>query len=207
MIAHANQQKTSEANERFVCMLPNILRVIRHRLRHQPRRDREELAAEALAAAFVMYASLTRRGRQNLAYATPLATYGCRRALDGRQCGTGTNVRDITSRRCQQAKRVSVESLDRYDKDEGAWREAVFEDHRTAVADQAAFRCDFPRWLQSLPPRDRKVAERLSVGESTGQTARRFGISSARVSQLRRELRDRWFEFHGELDGVAVAAR
>ena len=205
MIARANHRQASEANERFVTMLPSILRVIQHRLRNQPRRDREELAAEALAAAFTMYVSLVRRGKQNLAYPTPLGTYGCRQAVDGRQSGSGTSVRDVTSRSCQQRKGVRVESLDRYNKQEGEWHEAVIEDHRTPVADQAAFRCDFPHWLATLSLRDRKIAEKLAAGETTGCTARRFRISSARVSQIRSELRRRWSEFHGELDGKVVA--
>ena len=70
MIAPTQQICTHE--DRFLEMLPTLLRVIRHRLRNQPRRDREELVAEALAAAFVMYARLVQRGKQDSAFPTPL---------------------------------------------------------------------------------------------------------------------------------------
>ena len=36
------------------------------------------------------------------------------------------------------------------------------------------------------------------IGERTGEAAERFGMSVARVSQLRRELCDDWARFHGE---------
>ena len=66
MIAHAKGISTH--HDQFVQMLPTLLRVIRHRLRNQPKRDQEELAAEALAAAFVMYTRLVQRGKQDLAF-------------------------------------------------------------------------------------------------------------------------------------------
>ena len=70
--------------------------------------------------------------------------------------------------------------------------EAVVEDYRTPVPDQAAFRCDFPQWLKTLTRRDRKIAETLASGEGTTQTAKRFKLSLGRISQLRRELHDAW---------------
>ena len=198
MIARANQRQNSDTNERFSTLLPNILRVSRYRLRHQPRRDREELAAEALASAFVMYVSLVRRGRQNLAYPTPLATYGCRRALDGRRCGSGTGVRDVTSRSCRQRKGVRVDTLDCYDQAQDEWREVLVEDRHAGPAEIACCRIDFDAWLSELPRRERKIAERLSLGETTKETARRFRVSSGRISQIRNELRLTWLQFQGE---------
>jgi hypothetical protein len=64
------------------------------------------------------------------------------------------------------------------------------------VPDQAAFRIDYPRWLGSPSRRDRQVAKALSVGYSTQEVAGRFRISSARISQLRRELHESWECFH-----------
>jgi hypothetical protein len=63
-------------------------------------------------------------------------------------------------------------------------------------------RVDFRRWLGLLGDRDRRLAEKLMIGERTGAAARRFGMSEARVSQVRRELSQDWSRFHGE----AVAA-
>jgi DNA-binding NarL/FixJ family response regulator len=98
----------------------------------------------------------------------------------------------------QYRKRFSMGRLDRYDPVEGCWREAVVEDYRTPVADQAWFRIDFPAWLKTLPRRDRKIAKALAEGHRTTDVARRFGLSMARISQLRRELYDSWQQFHSE---------
>ena len=76
--------------------------------------------------------------------------------------------------------------------------EAVVEDYRTPVPDQAAFRCDFPEWLKTLTRRQRRIAETLASGEGTTKTAKRFKVSLGRISQLRRELHDGWCQFHGD---------
>lgn len=183
---------------RFLSMLPAIEQQVAHRLHGVPAYEREDLTSEAIALAFAMFVRLTERGRIELAYATPLAAYGCRQALDGRRFGSSLNVKDITSRHCQKRKSVRVEQLDQYNRSSGEWHEAIVEDHRTPVAEQAAFRCDFPRWLDSLPTRERQIAQTLALGESTSRVARIFNVSAGRVSQIRRELCDRWHEFHGE---------
>jgi hypothetical protein len=69
---------------------------------------------------------------------------------------------------------------------------------RTPVPDQVAFRCDFPAWLDRLPRRNRRIAEALSLGHTTGDVAKRFRVSPGRISQLRREMHKSWYEFHGE---------
>jgi len=49
-----------------------------------------------------------------------------------------------------------------------------------------------------VPRRKRQIAELLATGESTGTTSKRFGLSAARVSQLRRQLKRSWEKFVGE---------
>ena len=189
----------SRCQQRFVSMLPAIQQQAAHRLRNYPQHEQEELIAEVVALAFCMFVTLAKRGRIDLAYPTPLAAYGCRQALVGRRAGASLNVNDVTSRHCQQRKQIRVERLDRFDTKRGEWREAVVEDHRTPVPDQAAFRCDFPEWLKTLTHRDRQIAETLAGGEGTTKTAKRFKLSLGRISQLRRELHDGWCRFHGDL--------
>ena len=43
--------------------------------------------------------------------------------------------------------------------------------------------------------RDRRIMERMSVGERTMKLADQFGISPARISQLRRQFHDDWQRF------------
>jgi len=54
---------------------------------------------------------------------------------------------------------------------------------------------DIRAWLETLTPRNRAIAALLAVGESTGETAKRFGLSSGRISQLRGELCESWEKF------------
>jgi hypothetical protein len=99
-----------------------------------------------------------------------------------------------------------VERLDLPNKDTGEWREAIIEDRRTPVSEQVAFRCDFPAWLGQLSCRNRRIAESLAVGYGTSEVAKRFNVTSARVSELRRELHKSWSSFQGEPEIAAHAA-
>ncbi|REJ74268.1 MAG: hypothetical protein DWQ45_13245 [Planctomycetota bacterium] len=179
-------------------MLPVIERGISHRLRHLNGQAREELTADAVALAYEMFVALVRRGKADLAYATPLATYACRQALAGRHLGSSLNVRDVTSHYCQSRKGVRVQRLDRFDRDEDTWREILIEDRTANPADIAAVRIDFQDWLASLSRRKRRIAETLAAGERTSKAARLFRVSAGRISQLRQELCDSWAEFQGE---------
>jgi len=65
-------------------------------------------------------------------------------------------------------------------------------DRQTPVPDQVAIRVDGGRWLASLQSRDKKMIEVLAAGERAVKVARRFGISPARLSQLRKQWADSW---------------
>jgi hypothetical protein len=78
------------------------------------------------------------------------------------------------------------------------WQEIVVEDHRAGPAEIAACRIDFASWLLLLPIRLRKIALTLAGGETTSATAKKFGVTPARVSQLRLWLKESWELFQGE---------
>ena len=148
--------------------------------------------------ALVAYSRLVEQGRESVAFATVLAKFAIAQVRSGRQVGGQLNIKDVSSKYCQQRKRIRLGRLDRFDPVENCWQETIVEDHRTPILDQVCFRIDFPAWLDSLPPRDRKVAQCLAEGLSTTEVADRFGVSMARISQLRRELEKSWLRFHGE---------
>ena len=60
---------------------------------------------------------------------------------------------------------------------------------------------DIAALLETLTPRNREIAALLAVGKSTGETAKRFGLSSGRFSQLRGELCDSWERFQNSAVG------
>ena len=182
----------------FEQLLPLIKKQVCVAFRDSSRSEREELIAETIANCFVAYVRLIERGLGHLIYPTPLAQYAIKQIHAGRRVGSKLNVRDVTSDYCQNKKKFRVQRLDHYDSEEGGWREILVEDRRATPADVAATRLDFAAWLQTLRRKERRVAELLSTGESTKVAARRFRISPARISQLRRELRNCWLTFQGE---------
>jgi hypothetical protein len=209
MIAIPKKRKrkfTAKHQELFVtAMLPTITRIAHQNFGHLDPQAKEEATAEVVAAAFIMFVGLVRDGRESLAFPSVLAMYGVRRVRIGRMAATPMNVRDISSLYCQLQKGISVERLDRFDREENAWREVVVEDKHATPADVARVRIDFSDWLRTLPRRTRRIAETLSTGETTGNVAKRFHVSAGRVSQLRRELKESWNEFVGDLDAPVTA--
>ena len=164
---------------------------------------REEAVQESVANAMVAYSRLASLGKEDVAYASPLANYAVRQYLDGRRV-TGRNVRDVMSALCQRVKGIVVQRLDYFDEESGEWQELIVEDRHATPAEIATVRIDFQDWLRTLPKRERRVAMKLAVGESTSGVAKLFSITAARVSQLRRELFMRWQEFQGEPVGAAA---
>ena len=112
--------------------------------------------------------------------------------------GRPLNCKDISSAYCQRVKGVVVERLDHYDRNEEAWQEILVPDRTCTPAELAASRIDFPGWLDTLRRRDRRIAMTLAGGETTSRTARKFHISSARVSQIRRQLQHAWYQYQSE---------
>ncbi|HEV3303734.1 MAG TPA: hypothetical protein VG055_29040 [Planctomycetaceae bacterium] len=108
------------------------------------------------------------------------------------------------SPRARVAKGFTIERLDRFNLRTGQWREALIEDHTAGPAQIAETRIDFADWLKTLSTRDRRLAEKLALGETTGCVARSFRISAGRVSQLRHNLCENWHRFVGELSDAQL---
>lgn len=192
----------------FLAMLPTIRDHACYRLRQLDPESREDAVQEVIANAAVAFVRLVEQGRADVARPTPLANYAVAQFLDGRRVGNRLNIRDVSSPHCQKRKGIRVRSLHCWDKQDHEWKEIAVEDRRSSPAETAAFRIDFDAWLKSLGSRNRRIALTLAGGESTGRAARRFRISSARISQLRREFARDWARFQGEeprdLAGAAV---
>ena len=75
-------------------------------------------------------------------------------------------------------------------------------DKTCTPADLAASRIDVPAWFATLTPRVRKIARYLSLGNKPSDTAKKFGLSRCRISQLRRELHESWSNFCGEAQAI-----
>jgi hypothetical protein len=192
------RQKRQATAPKFEELLPSITSQARYAFRNQNAAERDDLIAEVVANAYVAYNRLKERGKADIAYAVPLAQYAIKQVRVGRRVGAKLNIRDVSSDYCQLANRLTVDRLDQHDPVSGDWKEVVVEDRRSGPADIATMRVDFSDWLRKLPRHLRSIAKFLATGETTGAAARRFNISSARISQLRRELQNAWMEFQGD---------
>lgn len=183
-------------------ILSAVQRHARIQFRRLPPCDREEAIAEAVAAAFVSYVRLCARGKDAAAFPSRMAHFAVLRVKSGRRVGTRLRNCDALADVPRRQGRITRHSLTEREfeqvSSDNDWREAVLEDRRTNVPDQAAFRVDFPRWLKSQPRRKRNIAKYLAAGNSTTEAARRFRLSPARISQLRVEFLHDWQHFHGE---------
>jgi hypothetical protein len=188
-------------------MLPKIKAYAKFSFRHLKPEAREEAVEETVANAWQAFVRLVEQEKTDVAFPTVLARYGVRQVKDGRKVGGSLNVKDVSSKYCQDNKQVKVERLDRFDEQEGHWEQAVIEDTRNApVPEIVAFRLDFADWLDSLTRRNKRIAEYLSLGHRTSTAARKFKVSQGRISQLRKEFAAHWKRFIGEDFGPATAA-
>lgn len=80
--------------------------------------------------------------------------------------GSRLNKGDVLS---PANRRVVVQRLDRSDRHE-EWKEVVVEDRRATPADTACARLVLAQWFRSLPRRNRRIAQTLATGESSGLT-------------------------------------
>lgn len=184
---------SSQAAELFRCMLPTIEDVASFEFRRVPRHRRQELVNDAVALAYVAFARLFELGRVAVAYPSALARYAVKKIRSGRRVGVKQNIRDVLSPLARRKSRFSVELLSDRDSS-GEWEELAT-GRNADPALIAACRIDFRHWLSQLEQFKRRVALRLARGDSTGEVARQFELSFARISQVRRELKCNWDRF------------
>ena len=202
MIAITQQSRqtvTAQQNERFLNMLPLIRSQARLAFRRLRPEHKDELVQEVIANAYCAFAALARRGKTNIAYATPLANYAIRQVLAGRRVGNKQNFRDVSSVVAQRRGGFSLRTLPSDGSESNVWCEILADNSLTPVPDQVAFRLDFSVWLKIQNPRKQELAKYLAVGNTATEAARRFCVSIARISQLRSELQASWRAFQGEV--------
>jgi hypothetical protein len=177
----------------FESLLPRLRTHARVRFRHLNPSDREEVVADVIAYGFASFLRLAERGKDPAAFPAVFAHFVAKAVANGRRVTPRLSTRDLLGR--PRAARAAVHKLDDPMPDGGWWRDLAV-DRRVRVDEQAAFNVDFPAWLATLPAVKRRAAELLARGHRTDEVAAAARLSAARVSQLRRELADSWFDFH-----------
>lgn len=179
---------------RFLVLLPTIERHARFHFRAVKCPDKKsDRIAEAIALAWKWFVRLEQRGKNVTEFVSVFARLASRAARNGRRIAGMDRSKDVLSFRAQQRWRFTLTTMHGNIIDD-----AVCDNTQTPPPDAAAFRIDFPRWLTSLSERNRRLAGDLMVGGETLAVARKFGVSPARVSQLRQQFHHDWQRFHGE---------
>lgn len=179
----------------FMQVMPRLCALARRRFGRLPGCHRDEAIAETLAAGFVAYLSLKRRGRVDQVSTNGFVRNAVRAATGGRRVGSAQAGCDVLSDLGRRRHGRSIASLDGdtpADDTRLGWLHEAIADRRTGIPDQVAIRVDGGHWLSALPQRDRRMVEQLALGERASAVARRFGLSPARLSQLRRAWHEQW---------------
>ena len=185
-------ENESRWQDAFLAMLPRIEAQLAYAFRHRPVAQREEAIQKGVANCLVRYERLARQ-------------FAIRQIRCGRTVATRRNVRDPLSVYARLQKGIRVERFDRLRREGDHWIEMVVEDRCAPIPEQVALRLALRTWLGGMARRTRLIARDMALGWKTGELARKYGLSPARISQLRSELYDSWRTFQGLKLDHAVA--
>ena len=140
--------RSKSMHDRFLAMLPQIRRQAFAAFRKFRSEAREELVQEVVANSYRAWVLLVRRGKESVAYATPLAQYAIRQVRDGRRVGGQQSSQDLLSPSARRIHGYRVERFDQRDQQTGMWKEQLVEDRRAGPAEVAAARLDLAAWYR-----------------------------------------------------------
>jgi hypothetical protein len=159
---------------------------------------KQELQSEVVGHCWKSFIKLFELGRHEDVSPMTLARFAIRAVRSGRRIGASLNINDVSSIYCQNRMGIRSAAFCIIDQNGDNWAESLIADERARPDQLVMARIDFSEWLQTLKPLHRKVAEHLSLGESTHSTARIFNLSPGRISQIRRLLERSWRSFQTE---------
>src|SRR5271166_3936630 len=107
-------------HRQFLALLPQIVTHAKVAFRHLKPEARAEMVHEVVCNAMQAFVRLVQLKKTSIAYAAPLAAYGCRQARDGRKVGGHLNCLDVSSAYCQRLKGIVLDRLDQFDQEENA---------------------------------------------------------------------------------------
>jgi hypothetical protein len=178
----------------FLAILPRLeahARAAFRRVRCPHRHD--DHVAEAVALAWQWFVRLARRGKDASHFLVALADFAASAVHNGRFLVGAEAPKDVLSPLARRRHGFVVRCLVEHGAlTDGTIAEALRDNTRTPVPEQVSFRLDFPAWLRRRGRRDRRLVRALLRGGRTHEVSQQFGLSPARVSQLRREFYEDW---------------
>lgn len=205
MLIDQTNSSLGSVKVQFEALMPKIIARLKAMFRAvRCECTKADFVAEGLALCWKWFVRAAALGKDPTSFVGPMATFAARKVrCGGTVCGQQP-TKDVMSLTARIKHGVVVERLtasgDGHEscrpagrqQRHGAYRDALAENTVTPVLDQVIFRIDWPEFLITLPPRDRKMVEFLALGHSNRAAAEAFGISRGRVSQLRRGWREQW---------------
>jgi hypothetical protein len=205
MFALSPSSPLAHLHDAFPSILPRIERHGNIYFRHiRCPQSKDDAIAEMIAITWRWFLRLIAKGIDPLAFPMMLATYAARQVNEGLVWCVRKRAKVVPSLCAQKQHNFTVESLpastassfeERYSTSHGQQRQDIFEERlrdntQTPILDQVCFRIDFPAWLATLTPRERRLVHEMANNERTLDLSQRFELTPGRISQKRRELHD-----------------
>ena len=172
---HLNSNEIVDSSQNaFLMILPRIQSQAWNAFQGLSFDLRQELQSEVVAHCWKSFTKLFELGRHEDVPVMTLARFSIRAVRSGRRIGSSLNINDVTSHYCQYRLGIRSAAFCWIDQNGNNWAESLIADERARPDQIVMARIDFSEWLQTLKPLHRKVAEQLSLGESTHSTARIF---------------------------------
>jgi hypothetical protein len=211
------QRKLDELHARFLDILPRIELHGHIYFRHLRPHRKADAIQEMRALAWLWYVRLINRGRDPQDFVATFVTLLARSVNSGRRLAGMMKAKDVMNPDAQKRHGFRVEPLPsttrtfhdhlyaspRGQKLHDEFEERLCDNAMTPVPDQVQFRLDFPAWLETLTPRERRLIAAMARNERTRDLGKEFEVSPSRISQMRREFRDGWQRFIDE-EGTSV---
>jgi hypothetical protein len=203
------QPKLDELHARFLDLLPRIELHGRIYFRHLKPHRKADAIQEMRALGWLWYVRLINRGRDPQDFVAIFVTLLARSVNSGRRLAGMAKAKDVMNPTAQRRHNFKVEPLPGttrifhdhlYSSPRGqdlhdAFEERLCDNTVTPVLDQVCFRLDFPAWLETLTPRERRMIRAMIRNERTLDLGKEFEVSPSRISQMRREFHDGWQRF------------
>jgi hypothetical protein len=211
------QSKLVELHARFLDILPRIEMHGDIYFRHLKPHRKADAIQEMRALGWLWYVRLIDRGRDPQDFVATFVTLLARAVNSGRRLAGMMKAKDVMNPAAQKRHGFKVEPLPgstrtfhdhlysspRGQKLHDEFEERLCDNTVTPVPDQVCFRLDFPAFLETLTPRERRMIRAMANNERTLDLSKEFEVSPSRISQMRREFHDGWKHFIAE-DGTSL---
>jgi hypothetical protein len=154
---------------------------------------KDDCISETVGLAWVWWTRLRQKGQDPRQFVSALASFAVRAVRSGRRVCGSERSKDVLSPVAQRKHQFSVSHLPA-SLTENTLAEALA-DSTSDVVDQVHFRLDFPAWVSLLSSRDQSIIADMLQSERTSALADKYGLSPARISQLRKKYEEDWTSF------------